>query len=214
MQCDQFEDRVQLVLDQRQDPEHDPQLRAHADVCPDCRQILGIQAQLLDALDMTEVPELPVEFSRQVVARVQPSVDAAPTAVSRRIAPILLAVAASLVIGLFSAAVIWMSSDRSRLAQDDQDVPPARVATPPTPQVNEGDNWWKISPGSLATLYPTDVRQRHREQVETIAGELKPVTTPFATAASALRRAIPVGKNRNEGQPQAAVPQVWPRDFS
>ena len=214
MRCDQFENRLQRVLDQRRAPETDSQLRAHAQLCPACRDILRLQAQLFDALDLTEVPDLPPDFSEQVVARVQPlaTIPAAP--VGSRVMPVLLAVAASLVLGLFSAGVIWLSADRGRLAQDKPPAVPYHAGPPSVAGAADGDNWWDFSPSSLATLYPSDVRQRHREQVETIADELKPIATPFTTAASALRRTIPVGKHRAKDSPQAAVPTFWSRDLS
>jgi hypothetical protein len=176
--------------------------------------MLRLQAQLFDALDITEVPDLPPDFSEQVVARLQPSATIPAAPVRSRVMPVLLAVAASLVLGLFSAGVIWLSGDRGRLAQDKPQAVPYQAGPPSVAGTADGDNWWDFSPSSLATLYPSEVRQRHREQVETIADELKPIATPFTTAASALRRTIPVGKHRAKDSPQAAVPAIWPRDLS
>ncbi len=214
MRCDQFEDRLQRLLDRRRAPERDSQLRVHAQLCPACRDILRLQAQLFDALDITEVPDLTPDFSRQVVARLQPSATVPVAPVRSHVVPVLLAVAASLVLGLFAAGVIWLSTDRGRLAQDKPQAVPHHEVLPSVAGPADGDNWWDFSPSSLATLYPSDVRQRHREQVETIADELKPIATPFTTAASALRRTIPVGKHRAKNSPQAAVPIIWPRDLS
>lgn len=213
MRCEQFEDRLQLLLDQRRVPERDTQLVAHAQVCPPCRELLSVQAQLFDALELAEVPDLPEDFARDVVAQVKPAVVVEPPTSGNRMAPILLAIAASLLLGLFSAALIWMSSHGQHMAQDDKEISP-NVESPAAADVAEGDNWWRLSRSSLATLYPSDVRQRHREQVETIADELRPIATPFTTAATALRRTIPVRKNRSEDQPQAAVPMAWPRELS
>jgi hypothetical protein len=213
MRCEQFEDRLQLLLDQRRVPERDTQLVAHAQVCPPCREFLSIQTHLFDALDLADVPQLPESFARDVVAQVRPPVVVQQPSSGNRIAPILLAIAASLLLGLFSAAVIWMSSRGKQMAHDNKEISP-NVESPATADVTDGDNWWRLSRSSLATLYPSDVRQRHREQVETIADELRPITTPFTTAATALRRTIPVGKTRSEGQPQAGVPTTWPRELS
>ena len=147
------------------------------------------------------------------VCEVRPPVVVQQPSSGNRIAPILLAIAASLLLGLFSAAVIWMSSRGKQMAHDNKEISP-NVESPATADVTDGDNWWRLSRSSLATLYPSDVRQRHREQVETIADELRPITTPFTTAATAPRRTIPVGKMCSEGQPQAGVPTTWPRELS
>ena len=211
MRCSEFESRLQSLLDQRKVPERDSQLVAHTQMCTHCQEVLSLQSQLFDVLEMTEVPDLPEGFAESVVARVVPSVTAHPT--PNKLVPLLVTLAASLVLGLFSAGVIWMSSDRGEVAQEEPAITPNaqnKVAL----KNADGDNWWRISPSSLATLYPSDVRQRHRQQVETIADELKPITTPFTTAATALRRTIPIGKKSDGRQPQAAVPATWPREFS
>jgi hypothetical protein len=213
MRCEQFETRLQLLLDQRKVPERDSQLVAHAQRCSDCQEVLSLQSQLFDVLEMAEVPELPKGFAESVVARVVPPVAAHPTLAPNRMVSILVALAASLVIGLFSAGVIWINSDRGQVAQEEPAIAP-NAQNAEVIETTDGDNWWRISPSSLATLYPSDVRQRHRQQVETIADELKPITTPFTTAATALRRTIPVGKKVDERQPQAAVPTIWPRELS
>jgi hypothetical protein len=213
MRCSEFESRLQLLLDQRKVPERDSQLVAHTQVCSHCQEVLSLQSHLFDVLEMTEVPELPQGFAESVVARVVPSVMAHPTPTPNRMAPILLALAASLVLGLFSAGVIWISSERAQVAQEEPVMAPSAQDAVEL-ETRDGDNWWRISPSSLATLYPSDVRQRHRQRVETIADELKPITTPFTTAATALRRTIPVGRKSEDNQPQAAVPNIWPRELS
>ncbi len=40
MQCEEFEDRINAVLDQRERPEWDAELRLHFEVdAPDCREL-------------------------------------------------------------------------------------------------------------------------------------------------------------------------------
>ncbi len=213
MRCDKFENRLQLLLDQRRVPERDSQLVAHAQRCTACREVLSLQSQLFDALELVEIPELPAEFAHNVVALVQPAPNVDRVWPRFRIAPILLAVAATLLLALLPTAIIWLRSNGQEMALDhkqQENLPETPVAA----EAADGGNWWALSRSSLATLYPTDVRQRHREQVENFADELRPIATPFTTAATALRRTIPVGKSREEGQPQAAVRTAWPRDVS
>lgn len=50
MQCREFENAMQAVLDERGRPEADPQLAAHASECEACGDLLLGQAALLDAV--------------------------------------------------------------------------------------------------------------------------------------------------------------------
>ncbi len=49
MRCQQFESRLNAVLDERRDPALDPQLRAHAHTCPPCHGLLETHRQVLSA---------------------------------------------------------------------------------------------------------------------------------------------------------------------
>ncbi len=73
MRCDEFEVRLNEVLDQRRSPGGDPQLRDHAQACPDCQEQLAAMGQLLDGLDLLEVPPLADDFALRVVSRVVPA---------------------------------------------------------------------------------------------------------------------------------------------
>ena len=49
MRCQQFESRLNTVLDERRDPALDPQLCAHAHACPLCQRLLETHRQILSA---------------------------------------------------------------------------------------------------------------------------------------------------------------------
>ena len=44
MRCDEFDVRLNQVLDRRRSPDGDPHLRHHAQVCPACREQLADHA--------------------------------------------------------------------------------------------------------------------------------------------------------------------------
>ena len=48
MQCGEFEDRLNAVLDERQRPEWDAELHLHCETCPCCRQLAATYDRLLD----------------------------------------------------------------------------------------------------------------------------------------------------------------------
>jgi len=50
MNCQEFEDRLQLVLDERCSPERDERLTEHARSCANCRETMQAQEALLEAL--------------------------------------------------------------------------------------------------------------------------------------------------------------------
>ena len=50
MRCEQFEDRLNELMDQRANPLHDQRLAHHAERCPDCRSLLETQRLVLSIL--------------------------------------------------------------------------------------------------------------------------------------------------------------------
>jgi hypothetical protein len=66
MRCEQFERRLHEVLDARINPELDEPLREHAEICPNCRELLGTYDVLLTTVASDWFPA----GSRQLAARV------------------------------------------------------------------------------------------------------------------------------------------------
>jgi hypothetical protein len=63
-----------------------------------------------------------------------------------------------------------------------------------------------LVPGaSLLELYPEEARQRHREQVNQIADDLRPIATPFNAALTAIRRSIPLRHSPPKSEPRASI---------
>ena len=81
MQCQEFESRLNDLLDQRLSPEADPPLTSHAQQCGACREVLTLQGLLWRGLKANRPAPPAHDFSARVVANVQPA--DAPSPVSR-----------------------------------------------------------------------------------------------------------------------------------
>jgi hypothetical protein len=214
MLCKEFETRLQHLLDLRTDPESDDQLQTHVRLCSSCREQLATVSRLLDGLDLLEVPPLPDDFARRVVDQVVP---ASRKKTNARWITFAAAIAATLLIALFSS--IWNDTKQSpQTARDVQRGPrdPAGIAQVPPSRMREaddaaGDGWWMVPRDSireLSQLYPEETRERHRQRVNQFADDLRPIATPFNAAMTAIRRTIPVRRNRDTSEPSASLTPV------
>ena len=57
MQCDEFEDRLNAVLDERRRPEWDTELSLHCENCAGCRQLAAAYDRLLDGFYALAAPD-------------------------------------------------------------------------------------------------------------------------------------------------------------
>lgn len=76
MKCEEFEDRLNQVLDERRRPEWDAELRLHCEGCPACRGVAGSYGVLLDGFYASATPPPPADLAIRVVdeLRAQPVV--------------------------------------------------------------------------------------------------------------------------------------------
>jgi hypothetical protein len=73
MRCEEFEERLNAVLDERRRPEWDPELRSHSERCPACRHVAALYDVLLDGFYALAAPEAPADMSLRVLAESRPS---------------------------------------------------------------------------------------------------------------------------------------------
>ncbi len=94
MKCEEFEERLNLVLDERRRPAWDDEVRLHMDRCGACREIAAAYGLLLDGFYALTAPEPPSDLAVRVLdeLKVRPA--------SRRVAVVsaVLATAAAVVV--------------------------------------------------------------------------------------------------------------------
>ncbi len=72
MQCEEFEHRLNAILDERRRPEWDAEIRLHCEACADCRQIAHAYDDLMDGFYALAGPEAPSDMALRVMADMHP----------------------------------------------------------------------------------------------------------------------------------------------
>jgi hypothetical protein len=120
MQCEEFEARLNAVLDERQRPQWDAELCLHRQACVNCRQLAAAYEILLDGFYELAAPEAPPDMALRVVSemRVRP-----PMRHRVSIGAAVLATAA----GLLIAIVPWLRNTSNLDATASTAAPAART---------------------------------------------------------------------------------------
>lgn len=144
MQCREFEEGLNRLLDERRAPEADASLIEHAATCEPCRQLFAGQRVLLSGLRQRAAVSVSADFSRRVLSTYQTEAAEAivleTSSAARRawqLAAMVLATAAALAVGVS----IYLASQPGQ---------PATVAANPplaVPHVDPGGN---LASGNLA----------------------------------------------------------------
>ena len=127
MQCEEFEDRLNAVLDERGRVEWDAELDLHRDTCPVCRHLASAYDKLLEGFYALAAPQAPDDMSLRVMAELTARPAERRRTYSRRmLAAASLATAACLLVlvvqarnGAHSAAVIAAADDAKVTGQSD-----------------------------------------------------------------------------------------------
>jgi hypothetical protein len=116
MQCQEFEHRLNEVLDERSDPAADARLVAHAESCSPCRTLLAGQRSLIAGLRRSAPPPLAPEFARRVVAESGFASTATPRPASTAIRSKALLAASTLLASaaaaLLALSIVWYARSR------------------------------------------------------------------------------------------------------
>ena len=221
MLCSEFDTRTQKLLDERKPPERDSALLKHAQSCPQCQSQLSTLSKLFDSLDLLEVPKLPDDFAQRVVDSVN---QATPSPRANQALPSWLLVVATIAATLLLATLpaTWYAMKTRRVVvqpapgvrQSDTQITTDTLAQSP-PSLDSVSEGWMVSSASILELYPEKTRQRHRQQVNQIADDLRPIATPFNAAMTAIRRSLTAGRPETKGQPRASlVPPTTSGNYS
>ena len=218
MQCHDFDERMQGLLDERRPAHLDPQLLAHARACAECRLTLRAQEMLLRTVDRSTSPEPTGGFAERVVSRLDAR--SSPRALRGRYwlaGGTLSAIAAT---ALLAVAILRYGSPNSepvqsapeRLVQDGAlDLSPARGADRQKSSGAESSDTHEQSVASsdsttgrveveslqdysealqsLASRVPQAVERL--DEVEEATPGLRPVRTSFSLALGTIRRTMP-----------------------
>lgn len=205
MKCDEFEERIHYLLDQREPLQTDRRLLQHAENCSRCRSELDGYEDLFNGLDFFEPPPLTADFAARVVGQVCPVQPA--TKVARRwLVLAALAIAASLLIAFLPALTgrtgpqstrvvrehTPNESSESRGKSSDDELPWGTGQLAQTPiEIPEGIDaeqirlmWNQLTP---------DLPYERILPMDQIRGGLRPIANSLAMALDLLRSAIPLG---------------------
>jgi hypothetical protein len=216
MQCEEFEDRLNAVLDERRRPEWDVELRLHAETCPECRELATAYDAMLDGFYALVTPEPPADLATRVWADIpgRPSV-------ARRAST--AATALAMAAGLLIVAVPMMRDTQRQQAPKLTAQAPHRsrprvglvagalqaqaAPTSATLEADGGDPYSSLAKESgegLATIIrfvpgigasdDADVATQDDEHTwaEQMEEGLKPVTASVSETFHLLMRALPV----------------------
>ena len=127
MHCDEFESRLNELLDERHAPRRNPALRAHAAVCAPCEALLRGYESLLDAVDALETPVPAAGFAAQVVSQGLALAHPQPTRRRSRHAQSMALAAALLVAAL--PGLFWLTAGSRPLPREPVAAAALRNAT-------------------------------------------------------------------------------------
>jgi len=219
MQCSEFQQRWQLLLDERERPEFDAQLRDHAEHCSGCAELLDLQEQLFIGLAATR-PSAPDDLADGTLARLHQSQQSYGR---RRRAAALISVGLAVAVLLFlyppAATVppVGIGTTSAIVSVD----PPSRVdfhpaSSPEMPgedrrSLDEDISAWLRDLWLRATA-ATQFGRMGLQPVEQFAEGFEPLASTLNVAINTLRRGMPAVRPDHESRSQQATPPQPPTD--
>lgn len=185
MQCEMFEQRMHELLDRRLPPEGDSHLQSHATQCTDCRDLLVGQERLFEGLQLG----LPLVIeSRDWDGVAESIIVQLPARKSRQLWLGLGALAAAAVL-LIAVTVAWPH------LVPESPIPSRSVAvTEPVTRPGQSSSFTLENLRPLLNGLPDE--RFALAGVDHLAGGLRPLATTFSAAWDALRRTLPLGRDR------------------
>ena len=203
MQCVEFENRLNRLLDNRLSPDDDDQLADHARDCEGCCGLLHAQQMLFSGLRASR-PAAPADLADRVVSRRHTEVTRSRT-IWRNVGwTVLLASAA----GLAGLAVMSLGrAPAPNLVKTPQPAAPQKSGSGPRlamgtvgptqrvdPKVDEKFDEYFVALENFATQIGDS--KEFDEVSESLEPGIKPIRSSFELALDALRRTLPRGRER------------------
>jgi len=240
MKCDEFDERVHSLLDNREPIHGDRRLLEHAEACSKCRGMLGAYDDLFGGLKCGGLPDLSANFTQRVLAQVSaesPQTVQPARHTRRRYALAAVAIAAGLLVALSPFLRNWLTPKRPigpQVVEDNREEQPE----PPAPKPTDGDSSHDDDAVQLANDAVVGDRNEDADgeqlpnlldrlaapslpldrfvPVDEIRGGLRPVTSSLTVAIDALRSTIPIGRHDRSQDPADHSPsaQFAPHDFT
>ncbi len=202
MQCDDFETRLQSLLDDRQPPERDASLQAHAAWCERCGQLLRTQEGLMRAL--RSVPVHPSEdFSRRVIAEAKVGRASANQRPWALVPAALVALAASWLIFMSGPTAQNTSStpisaeprvaEQIRPSNSGSELPQLVLSEGALSQEEQLDESLVALGSAVQEIFNrfSEAPFDELQSVDRITGGFRPIATTLNVAFDALRRTLP-----------------------
>lgn len=178
MRCDEFENRLNELLDRRIAPDDDAMLCSHAHCCGQCADTMAAHLAVTAALKDLR-PELPDDsFPFAVMNRMAVEQTAVDSRQRKQWAITLVALAASALVALS----LWRGAANPNSAPGGSDVADF-VELPP------GFDQFAAETQQIAAHLST----RQSEMMSELAEGIRPVATSFGAAYDALRHTLPGG---------------------
>jgi hypothetical protein len=225
MICDEFETRIQSLLDCRVLPGDDQLLREHAQQCPDCAAVLDAYTAMLDSVEIHETPELDDEFSQRVVQLAFPPQASKPArsrSATRMMILALVSVAALVMISVLPRLRMPKgptpspggSAGRAGTIQIAGPGPSVKQTEPPVTsedpdRLTPANPDWRV----LWTELSDRLASEDLQPIETLAKGIRPITNSLTTAVDGLRTTFPVGGIAPTPEPSkdsASLPATQP----
>ena len=213
MQCAEFEDRLNRLLDHRLAPENDAQLAGHAQHCDDCASLLDAQHRLFASLRATR-QAVPVDLAARVVARRHIELQSQRFQLKAIGWAAMLATAASVA----WIAVMALKARDARNEFAGNRPPPALPTTKQQRRSGPSPLLAATTPGprhvEIENLDETFVDYRRQfeeytaeldEMSESLSPSIRPIQSSFGLAIDALRRTLPRGKETRSTKPEAGA---------
>jgi hypothetical protein len=212
MQCEEFEDRLNRLLDHRLSPDDDASLAMHARDCDECAGWFHAQQRLFAGLRMGPTPPLPAELATRVVSQRHSELSRRRAAWQNAGWAVLLASAASL-------------GGLALMALKTNDSQPNVVEKKPVPGTSHGLAITGIGskPGQAIKAEKADEKledyfvvienfatqisdsKEFDEMSESLQPSIKPLRSSFGLAIDALRRTLPRGKESRTTKPDSGA---------
>ncbi len=208
MRCDEFERRMQLLLDARAVPGNAADLKAHAETCDACRRRLVVESRVFDVLEEAHTESVPPDFATRVVAAY---LDHRPQPPSRVRARVIRWLSLSAAAGL--ACLAWFHRPSAS--------PPVPLKAPVSSKTPSRPTQVAVSPARrppTPVFDPAVVARQLRTAAETRLPDVddvavtvasfstpwaKPITTAFAAIQQNLSRPAADGRSGNSSPGRA-----------